>query len=273
MAMVLQPETPFGDEPLDEILLSDAPLIAVVAQLRFPPVASIAREEFIGPFQEALRSDYPVLRAEQEVSLILTQSGIGAGGDSGHVWRFRDKADTWRVSLAPSFVALDTTAYLDRPGFVSRMRAVLEALAASINPATFDRFGLRYADRVELSGPKGVAVLDELVRPEVRGACTTALGPDGNLIHSVSDSEFRLADAVLHARWGLVPANAQLDPLHGEAVTSPSWLLDLDMHADGPADFDVDNVVALADTFADRIYRFFRWAVEPEFLRRYGGAI
>src|SRR5438552_2734105 len=155
MTTVLQPGTPFGDEPLDEILLSDAPLVAVVAQLRFPPVASIAREEFIGPFQEALRSDYPVLRQEREVSLILTPAGIGASGDSGHVWRFRDKADTWRVSLAPSFVALDTTAYVDHTSFVSRLRAVLEALAASIGPATFDRFGLRYADRVELSGPEG----------------------------------------------------------------------------------------------------------------------
>ncbi len=270
---VLQPDTPFGDEPLDEILLSDPPLIAVVAQLRFPPVASIAREEFIGPFQEALRSDYPVLRPEREVSLILTPSGIGAGGDSGHVWRFRDKADTWRVSLAPSFVALDTTAYLDRPGFIGRLRTVLEALATSIGPATFDRFGLRYADRVELGAPEGPGALNVLVRPEVRGVCTTLLGPDGELVHSVSDSEFRLTDAVLHGRWGLVPANAQLDPLHGDAVTSPSWLLDLDMYTEGPTDFDVENVVVLADTFADRIYRFFRWAVEPELLRRCGGAI
>lgn len=95
----------------------------------------------------------------------------------------------------------------------------------------------------------------------------------GELVHSVADSEFRLADAVLHGRWGVVPAGAQLDPLHGDAVANPSWLLDLDMYTEGPTDFAVDNVVALADTFADRIYRFFRWAVEPELLRRCGGAI
>lgn len=270
---VLQLETPFGDEPLGEVLRSDAPLIAVVAQLRFPPVASIAREEFIGPFQEALRPEYPVLRQEREVSLMLTPSGIGPGVDSGHVWRFRDKADTWRVSLAPSFVALDTTAYIDRPDFVARLRTVLEVLATSIGPATFDRFGLRYADRVELGAPEGADALNVLVRPEVRGVCTTPLGRRGELVHSVSDSEFRLADAVLHCRWGVVPAGAQLDPLHGDAVANPSWLLDLDMYAEGPTDFDVDTVVALADTFADRIYRFFRWAVAPELLRRCGGAI
>jgi uncharacterized protein (TIGR04255 family) len=271
--LVIQPETPFGDEALDEILLSNSPLIAVVAQLRFPPVTSIANEGFIGRFQEALRSDYPVLRPEREVGMVLTPSGIGAGGDSGQVWRFSDKVDTWRVSLAPSYVALDTTAYLDRPDFVARLRAVLEALASAIGPATFDRFGLRYADRVELREPEGADALDVLVRPEVRGIATTPLGPHGELVHSVADSEFRVADAVLHGRWGVVAANARLDRFHGDPVACPSWLLDLDMYAEGPTDFDVEGVVALAGTFADRIYRFFRWAVEPELLRRCGAAI
>ena len=40
--------TPFGD-PVAEIPLPEAPLIAVVAQIRFPPIVSITREEFIGP--------------------------------------------------------------------------------------------------------------------------------------------------------------------------------------------------------------------------------
>ncbi len=271
--VVLQPSTPFGDEPLDEVVLSDPPLIAVVAQLRFPSIASIAREEFIGPFQEAIRPDYAVLRQEREVSLVLSPSGFGAGADGGQVWRFRDKADTWRVSLAPSFVALDTTAYLDQADFIARLRAVLQAFAVSMGPATFDRFGLRYADRVELPGDGGVNALQVLVRQEVRGACTSPLGPGGELVHSFTDSEFRLSDGVLHGRWGLVPGGAQLDPFHGDGVANPSWLLDLDMYRQGPADFDVDRVVSLADTFADRIYRFFRWAVEPELLRRCGGAI
>lgn len=268
-----QPQWPFGDEPLDEIPLPDAPLVAVVAQLRFPPVASIAREEFIGPFQEAIRADYPVLRQEREVSLVLTPGGIPDAADSGIVWRFRDKQGAWGVSLAPSFVALDTTAYVDRSGFLARLRAVLDALAASVDPATFDRFGLRYANRVVFDGPDGVGALDHLVRADVRGIGTSPLGSRAELVHTINDSQFRLGEAILHGRWGLLPPQAQLDPLHGEAVKDLSWLLDLDMFTDASSDFDVSRVVDLAATFAATTYRFFRWAVTPELLKRYGGAI
>lgn len=270
---VLQPQVPFGDEPLDEVALPDVPLIAVVAQLRFPAIASVAREEFIGPFQEAIRTNYPVLRQEREVSMALTPRGLEAGADSDHVWRFLNKADTWRVSLAPSFVALDTTDYVDRAGFVERFRAVLVALAGSVAPATYDRFGLRYADRLVLDDDNGTDALNVLVRPEIRGMSTSPLGQDAELIHTVSDAEFRLAGAVLHGRWGLLPPRAQLDPLHGDPVEQPSWLLDLDMYTNSPGDFAVEGVVGLAEEFANRIYRFFRWAVEPELLRRCGGAV
>ncbi len=270
---VVQPQRPFDDEPLDEIPLPDAPLVAVVAQLRFPPIASITREEFIGPFQEAIRTIYPVLRQEREVNLVLTPQGIGGTGDSGIVWRFRDKDGSWAVSLAPSFVALDTTAYINRSGFLSRLRVVLDALARCIGPATFDRFGLRYADRVVLDGREGPSALDRLVRADVRGIGTSPLGSSAELVHTVSDSVFRLPDAVLHGRWGLLPAHAQLDPLHGEAVDHPSWLIDMDMYTEGLSEFDVDHVMEVAAAFAGRIYQFFRWAVEPELLRRYGGAV
>ncbi|HUP68517.1 MAG TPA: TIGR04255 family protein [Acidimicrobiales bacterium] len=272
---VLQPQVPFGDEPIDEIFLPDAPLITVVAQLRFPDIASIAREDFIGGFQEAIRADYPVLRQEREVSFVLTPRGIGAGADSGHVWRFRDKAKEWSVSLAPSFVALDTTAYVNRADFVARLGKVLEALAASIAPATYDRFGLRYVDRIILDPPpSGLETLNALVRQDVRGISTSPLG-DANvsLQHTLSASEFRLSDAVLFGRWGVVPPDVQLDPSHGDPVPTPSWLLDLDMYVAGPNDFAVAHVLGLADDFAGRIYRFFRWAVNPELLKRCGGAI
>lgn len=265
-----QPETPFGSEELEEVLLADPPLVAVVAQLRFPTVASIARPDYIGPFQEMIRTEYPVLRAEQEVNFVVTPVGIGAGGDPSPVWRFCSKDDNWQISLAPGFVALSTTAYVDKPDFVARFRRMMNALTQTITPETYERFGLRYVDRIELDESR-ISELDGLVRPEVRGVATVPLGGDAEFAHSIADSEFQIGDAVLHGRWGLLPPNVQLDPFHGDPVARPSWILDLDMYRNGPSDVAGDALVELTESFADSIYRFFRWAMTAELLRRCGG--
>ena len=74
-------------------------------------------------------------------------------------------------------------------------------------------------------------------------------------------------------RWGLIPAGTQLDRLHGEALDSPSWILDLDMYTDVSGDFDVDGLTLTAGQYAEHVHRFFRWAVMPELLRRCGGDV
>lgn len=271
MTGLLQPATPFG-EPLDEILLAEPPLVSVVAQLRFPPIASIASDTFVGPFQEAIRADYPVLRQEHEVRFAFTQAGA-TSEQAGVVWRFTDVDGRWAASLASSFLALETSSYVDRDDFVVRWRALLDALAATIAPATFDRFGLRYVDRVLLDDVGGSDALATLVRPEVSGVATCEFGVGGELVHSITDAEFKVGGDVLHGRWGVLPPNAQLLPLRDDPVDQPTWLLDLDMYTEQATAFEPDSVAGLTSEFADRIYRFFRWAVEPDLLRHYGGAV
>lgn len=272
MAELPEVPTPFGD-PVVGTPLADAPLVAVLAQVRFPPITSIAREEFIGPFQELVRREFPVLRQEREMSVVLTPDGVKASSDSSPVWRFLDRAEDpeWKLSLASSFVALDTSEYVSRKDFVDRLRSVLDALAATIGPASCDRVGVRFVDRVELG--EGGTELSGLVRPEVLGVTAVEPGGGAELVHSLSDAEYRLSDATLRARWGRIPPDERLDPLHGEAVDSPSWILDLDMYSTGLSDFDASRLAAMVEMFAERAYRFFRWAVLPDLLRRYGGAV
>ncbi len=265
-------QTPFG-EPVEEIPLSSAPLVAVVAQVRFPPIVSITREEFIGPFQERIRADYPVLRQEREANIVLTQEGVSSAGQSNPIWRFLDRPTNpaWKVSLAPSFVALDTSEYESRIDFLRRLHAVIDALAATIAPSTYDRVGIRYVDRVRLDEIE--MNLGALVKPEMLGVVTVNPGEGAELVHSVSDTSYRIGNATFHGRWGWLPSNAQLDPLHGETIASPSWILDLDMYTTQVSRFDVDQVISIGASFAEHIYRFFRWAVRPDLLRQYGGAV
>ena len=263
--------TPFGD-PAPEVPLSDPPLIVALAQVRFPTVASIAREDFIGPFQESIREDYPYLVHELEtVSIQLSEGGVQAQTSSSPVWRFLDNPEkpVWKVSLATSFVALDTVDYPSHAEFLERLRAVLAALSQTVKPVGCTRLGLRYVDRIE-AGPD----LASLIRPEMLGVTCIEPGDGAELAHILSDAQFNRRGAMLHGRWGLLPPNAVLDALYGSSLEVPSWILDLDMYADNiDGDFDVDRLVHVAEGFANDIYRFFLWAVEPELLRRCGGNV
>jgi len=265
----VQPALPFGGDPVAEIPLPKTPLIVVIAQVRFPAITSISREDFIGPFQERIRSRYPVLRQEHEMGLLVGPKGFVPSAATTQVWRFQDKADTWRVSLAPEFVALDTSAYVSRADFLSRLGEVLQAVADVISPATFDRLGVRYVDRLRLDGPTD---LGELVRPEIYGVATSDLGT-AQLIHSVCDAEFSIEDAILHGRWGVVPPNVVLEPLHRRALPVASWLLDLDMYTLKADDFNPQTVLRRTEAFTKTIYRFFRWAVRDKLLREAGGEL
>ena len=264
--------TPFGG-PVEEIPLSAAPLIAVVAQIRFPQITSITREEFIGDFQEQIRKDYPVLRKESGVNFILTPDGVGAAGDSATTWRFCDQPQepAWTVSLTPSFVALDTSKYQSRTDFLERLRSLLDTLHDTIAPSTCDRIGIRYVNRILLNNSD--INLADLVRQEVLGITTVDPGRNANLLRNISDAEFSVEDATLHGRWGWIPPGVQIDPLHGAAVDWPSWVLDLDMYKNIVGSFDVNQLISTAEGFAKDIYRFFRWSVHPDFIRRFGGTV
>lgn len=262
--------TPLLGPPPAEVPLAAPPLVRVIAQVRFPVIASIEKSEFIAPFQEALRGTYPVLRPETSQQLLLGPGGVQDTRTST-IWRFRDAVDAWTVALAPDFVALETTRYSSRDDFLGRFRQVLEALEQHINPRLVDRLGLRYVDQVT-GAP--LTELPALLRPEVSGILASPVAEHAR--QSLTEQLFELPDegGALRARWGLVPAGATVDPGAMPPLGVPSWILDLDAFAQSPESarmLDVDAIVAQARAFAERIYSVFRWAVNDEFLRRYGG--
>jgi uncharacterized protein (TIGR04255 family) len=251
--------------PVAEVPLPNAPLVRVIAQIRFPLVVAIEQRSFVAPIQEAMRAHYPQLRQEQIQALLVGRGGV-APADQERVWRFSDLTGQWRVTLAPDFLALETTAYTSRAEFFDRLRLVIEVLAKHVEPKVVDRLGVRYIDRIA-----GAAVgrIADLVRPEVRGI--TGTGADAHLHHSLTESVFVLDTSRLLARWGRLPAGATVDPSAIEPISDPSWLLDLDMFSAEPLPFSPDTVAATGAEYARRIYTFFRWAVTDDFLRYFGG--
>jgi uncharacterized protein (TIGR04255 family) len=247
-----------------EVPLEDAPLVRVLAQLRFPEVLSVEDRSFVAPFQEAIRSKYPVLRQEQTQGILL--GSVVTPAKPQVAWRFGDTAGHWRVSLTPDFLALETTNYVSRSDFFERLKSVVMALEAHVVPAQVDRLGVRYIDRITGSAVDDIATL---VRPEVRGITGTLAAT--HAVHALSESMFEVDGARLLARWGSLPPGATVDPAAIEPATEKSWVLDLDMFSKEPMPFEVDQVVESARSYAERIYTVFRWVVTDAFLVRYGG--
>ncbi len=260
-------DTPLTGPPPDEVPLSSPPLVRVIAQVRFPLIASLAKREFIAPFQEAIRKDYPVLRPEQTRGVVFGPQGVTEAG-SNTVWRFHDASAAWRVTLAPDFLALETTKYTSRDDFLERLERVLQALEDHVDPRVVDRLGVRYIDRIF---GENLSVLRELVRPEVLGVLGTPIFKHAR--HAICENSLVLPDDTgqVTARWGLVPAFGTVDPGAVEAIDEPSWLLDIDVFQADTHALKVGSIIAQARGFAERIYSIFRWAVTDELLRRYGG--
>jgi uncharacterized protein (TIGR04255 family) len=260
-------DDPLVAPPPTEVPLANAPLVRVIAQVRFPLVVAVEQREFIAPFQEAVRAKYPVLRQEQAQGVLLSPAGL-AHVPAQTAWRFSDVEGHWRASLTPDFLALETTSYTSRSDFLSRLREVVVALDEHVEPKLVDRLGVRYVDRIAGDAVNEIA---KLVRPEVRGIAGTAAG--SHALHALSESMFALDSARVLARWGRLPAGSTVDPTAIEPINELSWILDLDMFSASPVPFSVDRVIRDATQFAERIYTFFRWAVTNDFLRRYGGKV
>lgn len=260
---------PLTSAPPKEIPLVAAPLVRVLAQVRFSEIMSLQDEAFVGPFQEAIRETYPRLDRGKGRHVVLGIGGVETVTEN-LIWRFSDVEGTWRVSLSSDFVALETLRYSSRRDFLERLKFVLSALQRNFNPQLVERFGLRYVDR--LSG-EDTEELVNLLQPEVAGILTTELG--SSVRQTISESVFDLPEGKgqILARWGFLPGGTTIDPSVVEPIQERSWILDLDMSTSGERRFDIEQLMDEALSFAKHLYAFFRWSVKDEFLRKFGGEI
>jgi uncharacterized protein (TIGR04255 family) len=259
-------DDPLVQSPPSEVPLANAPLIRVIAQLRFPLVIAIEQRDFIAPFQEAIRKAYPILRQEQTQQLVFGPQMAAPAAQQSTAWRFGSENGEWRVSLTPDFLALETTKYKSRTDFLERLSVVTRALAEHIQPKLVDRLGIRYIDRLEADA---LGRMVDLIRPELRGIVGTPLSK--YILHTINETVLEHEEAQMIVRWGQLPPNVTVDPGAIEPLSQPSWILDLDMFNKKPFPFSNERVLAEATRYAERLYAFFRWAVTPEFLRQYGG--
>ncbi len=258
---------PLLDPPPKEVPLPNAPLVRVIAQVRYSPILSIESPDFIAPLQESLRETYPILRSEETRSLLVVREGV-TPGQRQLAWRFVDMKNEWRVSLAPTFIALETTRYSSRGEFLDRMGSILDALHVHVKPADVQRIGLRYVDRI---AGADLREIPKLIRQEMQGIVDSQLFEYADREFSETLLEVAGTGDTLALRWGHLPAATTVDPAAIEPIDERSWILDIDMFAETQRPFAPATLMEDLTRFAERIYAVFRWAVTDEFLRRFGG--
>ena len=266
MTTILPP--PMSGPSPTEVSLPQAPLVRVIAQVRFPTILSIRNPDQVAAFQETVRSAYPILNQEQVRRVVLNPLAPVSDPkiQEDIVWRFQDRDRKWRTSLTADFIALETTSYNNRRDFLERLRSILVAIDTTMNPQEALRVGVRYIDRI--TGP-ALQDISNMIRPEVLGVSLCPIGDAAQTV--LTQSQFRAEEGSLQARWGHLPPDGTIDPGTLEPIKEPCWILDLDMSSTEPLDFSADILGNAAERFMERIYSVFRWMVTDDFLRFYGG--
>jgi len=260
-------KSPFGagDTP-PTILLVDPPLERVLVQVRFAPVLAVANESFVGPFQQALAERYPIGSSDMEFAISMPASAEAPPTPTAtRLWRFETVDGSSRVTLATSFIAFETKRYEGHMAFLAELAYVLEAVGEYVGPAQVQRAGIRYFQR--LTGTADLERVGEFFRPELLGVVASPEAAD-HLDLCLTQARHAVDGMTLAARWGKLPARTGIDIV--ESIEEPSWVFDIDVFDETRSPFDPSELVERAESYSRRQYQFFRWAIEPAFLERFG---
>jgi uncharacterized protein (TIGR04255 family) len=257
--------TPFGDEPLEEIHLAAAPLVRVIAQLRYPQLASMADDTVAHAFAKEVSGDYPLFEEAREISLLIAGATVSQQEQmTSPVWRLQTADGDWLVTLGRNSLSLEALAYTGRRDFCDRLVRLVDTFVRKAAPPRFDRFGIRYINRV--TSDKVIADLPKLIRPEMMGTAALTLPDDVTIHHGLLEEQFNRGAHSMLVRCGVLPAGATID-LAVPATNLPSWILDIDSAVSGGDVVTADRISYLATDLAKCAYRYFRYAVNSDFLR------
>lgn len=265
MIMIEASLNPLSGPPCEEVPLANAPLVRVLVQARFAPILSLRNEDYIAPFQEKVRNEFPNLTRNTHQFII---AGEELEPRTENAWHFSNANSKWRVVLTTDFITLETVEYTSRSDFMRRFRDVMNAFVSTVGSARLIRLGVRYVDHIKSPELESV---QEIIRAELLGLGATSLR--SAMQHDFGEALCTVDEGVLLARWGHLPSNGTHDPATLIPVPEPSWFLDLDVaknYAEPFADLKADIVHEMALTLAARAYSFFRWATTDKFIETFG---
>ena len=234
-------------------------LVAVICQLRFPPILEIAAE-LPTEFQNTIRDEYPLYQRRDplaqipnDLAAVISQLPLPRPLQGAeHVFQTADEGRS--ITLTSEFLAVTDRAYRRWEDFRAEIHRAEDALQAIYRPAFYVRAGLRYQDVVR-KAELGLADVSwhELLNPAFTGLL--AAEPVRQ------DVEASRTDSLIHVFPGTA---ARLKLSHGlvEASDGQTYGFDMDFFSEERS--DVASVRDLLDAFHEQAGYLFRWAILPQ---------
>lgn len=246
-----------------ELVLRHSPLVRVVSQVQWPRFGDFDLEAAASGLAPRISSDYPILEQARETEVTITPMGAQQHL-AGVLHKFSALDGTWTVTLARTFLALETSAYVSHDDFISRLERVARSLSEVAPIRVWDRLGYRYTNR--LSEPADLERLTTYFDAAALGS--VAIESSHSLVHSISEAVYSQDSSRLLVRSAHLPPGGTIDPTIPVSDTT-SWYLDLDAFEERRTDFTPEALSAAATRLARVAYSYFRSAITEEFVRRF----
>ncbi len=254
--------------------LRNAPLVHVLAEIRFSPVLSI--EKYVPAIQDALRElGYPRL-IEGTVQTVTVMAEAPPQVSIRPQWAFLQAEKTAGAVLSESSLVLHTTRYSTVEPFLESLHRVAAVLSEVVRIDLVERIGMRYIDRIP---PDEDGDLGPFVIPGLVGFPMDDMGGIGALW---TETVGRTPEGVLVVRSMLLPSGQVVPPdLDMAPVVYPpverhdtvALALDFDHYTLLEAEvfpFDAELVVQHARKLHAALRRAFDVAVTPYAIERWG---
>lgn len=274
-----RPASPFGTDELAQVPLIDAPLLRVMAQVRWKPLSLVQLQ--LAPIAKrvALRlaDDYPLYKEQRSIQISFGPADVQP---PEIIHQLRSEDGDWQIALSSTFITVECFHYTSRDDICQRLHDAVAVLLETVPIARAERVGFRYVNRVD--GADDLDALDGLVHTESfgRGPVPDDLLSGAVPTQYVQQVQYSLPDhpekltggtTSLIVRQGRLPADAGYDPAIPVTKTE-SWFLDLDASVEGRLDMTPDEMARRARAMSEVAYRFFRWSVKEAFLDRFSQA-
>ncbi|HEX5415900.1 MAG TPA: TIGR04255 family protein [Chloroflexota bacterium] len=249
------------------VVFAKSPLRLVVGQVRFPIMLRFGESGFLAPFHQALRSEYPHIARENQVTLALSPKGLQQG-IGAELMRFSTRDGRLSVVVGETAITLEAQrrspeepfGYLTADDFLGRFEHVLSVAQETLGITERARVGLRYVNEVRHPEAASLEEWGRLLNPSFVGFAATDL-LEGEVSHVLQEVQIQRSDGILAIRHGLL-TGAVVDASAAETrAAGPFYLIDMDYFDPSERPLEVQSTVSQMRAFNDTMYRFFRWTL------------
>jgi uncharacterized protein (TIGR04255 family) len=212
----------------------NGPLALVVAEVRFTDSPRLRRQETLDAVAIALEERFPFTNPLTgfKVNVENVGPGIPPQFEPRHGVVLINPTSTESITVTPSSIAYETTAYSEFDDLCTGVTAACEALlGANVHPALV-RVGLRYIDEVRVPEPvTDVRAWGKWINSSLIGPLS--IGPDGVAVRNAQGLvTFHLGDGRgLNFQYSALDQGAVVEPLHLKRKPfepGPFFVLDFD---------------------------------------------